>query len=874
MQVVNIFLGSSFRLMSVRKYIGDTIRLLNDYWIRYGIRIKLHIWEDFVIGYSGKHKQQEYIDDMVLPSDISIFMFSHRVGVFTQMELEAKLKQNKNAVFCFRLPYKGVPSQEVVEALNKIDVYAKYVIDEYATCQEVKCIVENYIRNFIVVDKSINKIEEIYFYTTIPDDLPNVQSGIGTTIRDFDDMTMDEWGIHCLLHPRKQPHLMNVTDHYIPILKNNVSDEDLSELANGISMSADKSHRIQRISVFDMGNIFNTNKAVRELLEKAGVFTEKIKDMDSLKWKLHKWLRFERKKILSSNACVFDVRNGCVNMNSIPITSLTEIDESGVLAKYLSEINKLNLEIKNSIKNENADHVIKLNIDKRNKLKGVLDAWIADGLNSWTNDLIVVPDEFKHLTDKCIELRSKTITLLGKHLGNDVSEELKAVILLREKLEYQLTANKITSPLRLLSYQLFMVAIFDTYLNSVEQSNDEDDLYDRIISTADEFHVNDPNVEMIRMNIGNMYSRNYDYVNARNAYKTAIQNLQAMYDKSVVMTRCITYVITHMFHLDLEMGDKESLHESLMIFKEHINRLDILDASYLVDQCMYITAELCNIDIEDESSYDSVIIAEKMFEIACNKLHLNPDEYAYGDIFVYLPNMIARYYIDHKNQQDSTNYFHKAEDFINISWENCLKLTEYKYEEGLFHQGELKHQLGFLYASKPSTWENALEAYEVALRTKRRLHRLTKYPSSELGIAQTLVNYGAIELNILEKTQLFQSTKEYKLDPLHKALTALDIYKKHMREDNANSELGYYQALQLKATILDYMYKAGSNNLELDAQAKDAYMQCWNWNKINPTNEYRMRFLQYSGQALLNRGIISNEEYLEIKRICMSRNDN
>ena len=87
MQVVNIFLGSSFRLMSMRRLIGDSVRKINDQWIKNGVQIKLHIWEDFIIGYSGKHKQQEYIDDMVLPSDICIFMFSHGVGMFTQMEL-------------------------------------------------------------------------------------------------------------------------------------------------------------------------------------------------------------------------------------------------------------------------------------------------------------------------------------------------------------------------------------------------------------------------------------------------------------------------------------------------------------------------------------------------------------------------------------------------------------------------------------------------------------------------------------------------------------------------------------------------------------------------------------------------------------------
>ena len=85
MQTLNIFLGSSFKMMRTRKRIGDTVRVLNDKYINQDLHIKLNIWEDYTIGYSGKHKQQEYIDEMVLPSEICIFLFSHRVGKFTEI---------------------------------------------------------------------------------------------------------------------------------------------------------------------------------------------------------------------------------------------------------------------------------------------------------------------------------------------------------------------------------------------------------------------------------------------------------------------------------------------------------------------------------------------------------------------------------------------------------------------------------------------------------------------------------------------------------------------------------------------------------------------------------------------------------------------
>ena len=852
----------------MRRLIGDSIRKMNDHWIKNGVQIKLHIWEDFIIGYSGKHKQQEYIDDMVLPSDICIFMFSHRVGIFTQMELEAKLKQNKDAVFCFRMPHEGSLQQSVIDSLNEIGVQAKDIVDEYIMCQEVNDIVENYIYRNITIDSNVNKIKEMYFYTTIPDDLPKVQEEIGTTIRDFDDTTIDEWGIHCVLHPRKQLHLMDETDHYIPILKNEVSDEDLSELSNGIDKSLDQTHRMRRMSVFDMGNIFKNNVKVHKLLEDAGIFTDKITDMNSLKWKLHKWMRTERKKILSVSTCLFELQNGLININNTPIASLAEIDESGKLEKSVSEIERLSLNIYNAIENKSTDLLVSSIVDERNRLKSILDARITYGINSWTNDIIKDSEEFKEVINKCTQLEIKINELLEVHSGNDDEQELKAMILQREKLEYWLTENNVTSPFRLLSYQLYMVAIFDTYLNGVAQSLDEDSLYKRIIATAEEFHINDPNVEMIRMNVGNMYARNNDYLNARKSYITAIQNLQVLYDKSVSMARNITYAITHLAHLDLDMGDAGWVNESLMMFKEHISRLDILNDSYLIDQCLYITAELCSIDIEDGTAHDIVALAEEMFEKANNKLYLNPNDYAYGDIFVYLPNMIARYYIDHDSPEDATTYFLKAEKYINASWNNCLKLTEYRYEEGLFHQGELKHQLGFLYASKQHTWEKALDAYEAALNLKKRSFELTKYPSEEERIAQTLVNYGALELLILENIRCFQPTKEYKFSPLNKSLIALDIYKRHL------SELEYYQALQLKATVLDYMHKLDKENILLYNEATDAYYQCWIWNKANPKNQYRMKFVDYSGRALLQRRIISKEEYVKIRDICMTVFDN
>ena len=66
------------------------------------------------------------------------------------------------------------------------------------------------------------------------------------------------------------------------------------------------------------------------------------------------------------------------------------------------------------------------------------------------------------------------------------------------------------------------------------------------------------------------------------------------------------------------------------------------------------------------------------------------------------------------------------------------------------------------------------------------------------------------------------------------------------------------------------MHKLDKENILLYNEATDAYYQCWIWNKANPKNQYRMKFVDYSGRALLQRGIVSAKELDEIRNICMN----
>lgn len=868
MRIINIFIGSSFILMRERRRICDIVRQLNDQWLSFGIRIKLYIWEDFVIGFSGKNKQQEYIDEMVLPSDICIFVFSHQVGIYTKMELVAKLKQDKKAVFCFRMPHKGEFIQNVKNDLDALVCTFSDVTNGVELGNEVEDIITKYINSINTLVEKNKDTDVLYFYTTIPDDLPKIQSDIGTAFIDLDDATMDEWGIHCQLHPRKRFPLFDETDHYIPILKRDVSENDFLELEAGIEKASDKTHRLKRMTVFDMGNIFNDNAKVHDLLDTYGIFTDKIKELEALKWKIHKWIRQERQKLFSNATVAIGVSNGKVTINEKAIGLLSTVDDTGNFSLMVSDIEQNKIKIAKAIETHENDQVIQSLLNEQKQRKDTLSLMLENCLNNWTSQLDFDNEKDKESFDECLRIEKEVKSIIYKPIENEAS--LKQLLIKWESMERQLVEAESLPPIRLLSTQLFILGIFDTYLNNgVAQSNEEDAVYGRILTNADSSKIQDPVIEMIRMNRANMYARLEEYNEARNLYTQAIENLQAMYDGSVMIAQSITYVLTILFHLERRYGTKEDIAGVLVQFKDHIGHLDVSNESFFVDQCMYITSELIAIDIENKTNFEIVETAESYFNEANEKLSLSTDNDLYDDIFIYLPNMIARYYIDRLAQiaeETRGEYLAKSESLLKKALDNSVKMQEVKYEISLFYQGELLDQLGFLYAKHPSTFKPAIDAYKNSIGIKRRFFALSGDKSYETNIAHVLVNYASIELSILENQQQKRFERTEILNPKQHVLEALDIYSRHLSSKEA--ELGYFEALQLKGTIYYYFFNQDPQAIILYDEAISYLFQCWRWNKEHPDNPYRMTFIAYSGRILKERKFITEDEFENVKNIC------
>ena len=857
-----IFLGSSVRLMGLRKKLGDAVRLLNDEWLKKGVRLRLYIWEDFIIGYSGKHKQQEYIDDMVLPSDLCVFMFSNRVGIFTKMELEAKLKDNSKAVVCYRLPVKGKYKDSVKDELVILGAPFKDVQTDDELCDNVIKLIEGRLKG--LTNTNFVKMDDLFFYTTIPNDLSEERYSIGTAFRNFNDVTMDEWGIHCVLHPMNQIELLDHTNHYIPILKKEVEENDFEELKAGLERAKDS--RIERMTVFDRGHIYNDNPQVKHLLNDPGVFTDKISGLDALKWKLLDWLRQTRKTLFAPKS--LSIKNESIAINNNEFASISSMGDFEYIQNLMQQINNQEIVIQQALENDRENDIKNSNeVERKNLMKAHLGLELALVLNGWNRNIIPSDDSYQEKVNKCIAIGKEVYSYLNGSMPKEDAFHVKELLLEKEKLEEDLEIKGIIPFLVLLNTQLTLVGLLDTFFSTDSDYREcEDRLFLRIVDCVDKESLIDANAEMIRMNLGNMYQREANYEEADKCYRKAIDNLKSLRSDSVRVGRLITIVYTHLFHLELERGNQDS-YDTLLEFGEHVSRLYELNDSFLVDRCMFATAELTQIDIEDNSLYSVVESAIGLYEEAKkNRLINDVESETFIDVMVYLPHMIARYYIDHL--PESTNnqfqvFFETADKYISEAYDNCVKMRSEDYESALFELGEILHNRGFLYSKNDEKWNDSESAYLEAYNLRERYFKLTNETASEPRIAQTLVNLGGFEVKILS---LGHPTIDQLKITLHKVDQALEIYGRHKSIDNPNGELEFYQALQLKATILDLVARENPDCVIAYDQAMNNYFLCWEWNKAHPGNQYRSNFINISGSILKERNFITEEEFEKVKK--------
>ncbi len=861
MQELNIFLGSSAYLMSFRNKIGGMINQNSSRWLKMGVDVRLLIWEDYTSAYNGSSKQDEYITDLVLPSTYAVFLADKKIRPFTQKELDAKISQNKDAILCYLFPIgnrKKKHNEVLYDKLANEGLIVEKVKNVDEVCKRLEHVIDEYVAENGSAEAGI-KMDTKMFYTTLSDDKIVYLPKINSAIRRLDDFSKDNFSIHCELHPSGKTELLfKETDHYLPIFTVNASAENVQELDSAIKIQADKTTRLKYITLFDAsGNLYKNHPDIRQLLEGKDFFSAKFESENDVFVELLSWLQREKKRLLINTSV--EAKNGKIKLNGKETLIVADADSTGKLGEIVTAKKMIDEEIERDVAMRPTDTNIRNLVEQRNSHQNYIQGFVNSQLNTWIEQPIIKD----HWLEKKEERIAQIDSAIKIKLENEVTEELawQVIELLKNKevLIKQLVEKGYNYPQRLLSVQMHAIGVFDSYITRVEQPKEEDELYKRVLSDAKHFGLVEPAIEIIRMNYANAYSKVENKLKAQQLYEEAIENLEGMKDGSVIVNRYLTIVYVHLIHLLLEAGNIKETNLKINSLRKHVEKEGSENVAYLVDKCMLVTVEVAVISIKDETQYDKVKVAQAVYERAKEQLELSADSHEYGDVYVYLPNIIARYYIDHLQYQkgnDLVLYVNTALRYLNDCINNCVNLYKKNYSEGLFHMGELYHQRGFLYASFPDMARKAHIDYQQALELRKLYFELSKDSSSERRVAQTLVNFGAHELQMLSFMTILKPEKMRILkSALSKAKNAVKIYNGHRCKDDFASEQHYYEALQLQGTV-EYEISKETGGVLYYNYAIDHLLNCWKWNLDNPDNEYSETFNNYAGRILRKHNMI------------------
>ncbi len=879
---ISVFIGSSFKERPYRKRIGNRIRQLNDVWEQKGVRIYLKQWEDFRVQYRGKSKQLEYIDELVLPSDICIFFFGERIGKFTERELDACLYAKKT-VHCYRVPAKdGTLHDEVCAKLKTKGITPTdcATLDDFADDAIAK--IEDYINNHHQVsDTPCATVPEKWLYTTIPDDNIARLDEFGTIVRNLDDQSEMFLGIRCKLHELRQVHLLEDTDHYTPYCKRDVSDRDLEEINRAMELLDDNGKRLKDFTFFVTkdSKIHENNAAIKSLLEPRELFTCKVKDADTIRWKLFSWLMGERNIMLNMAIPGLSLQKDYLLWNGSPVVSMKTLDSTDKaftlsvqrdsISKRLVEAKRIDNEKRKRLQAEFRETEARLWL----QVTSCVNKWILNEMTDKAQNeleqgniegirrtLAVIEEQYKEAEEqkkfaiknwqKLLSVLDVQIAQTETSLSGENAELLKNLLEEKEAILRNLVKANVAEPQQLLCTQLYLVGLYDTFIAPHQQPKEEDELYLRVINDADRFGLNDANVEMMRMNYGNNFNRQEKYGEALMHYQKAEENIERLEGEGWLLRRYRTTIYAMIFHTYREMGDTEGMNRILPKMKAHVDdSMSRNEVIFLADKAMYMGALLCG---EGRFYGNDAALREaiRVFDLVEKRLQMEPTDQWFADIFCFLPNQIAGYLIDQGKYSDVALYYLKR------AFYHATRLMRVNRMDGLFHRGEIMHQMGFLYYNKGiRSWNRAENCYMDSLNCKKELMNECAPFEHEQSYAQTLVNLGAVEVSMLDiACQLaagwgVMAYPRPRYNPVYFANEALSIYKKHLNKESLNSEQNYYEALQLLGTAYYYTGKLYHDDTQI-SRSVPLLQECWDWNIAHPQNSYREKFEANSGSIL------------------------
>lgn len=878
-----------------------------------GVRVCLKIWEDFRTEYEDKSKQDEYIDELVIPSQICVFMYDDCINPYTEKELNAKIAQDVSQVHVLHIPSKEGQWHEakVVDSkLQGVQLSVTEIKEIKRIDGIISTLVEDYIKSKGWENGKMSQIQQKTFYTTIPSDLQMEENEFEDVIRVVDDLCQEMLHTRCILFPKQKINLLNATDHYIPFMKRVASIDDLKEFQQAMDLQHASNQKKPAITLFTKGAIFSNNAQVADLLNGKDLFSVTVRNYDTVKWRILLWMLHQQTGFMPSSAMgEFLFKDKYLYLYNKPIIPLTIVDKSGEAEEIEKELTAKRVELSqlsglmdcNSVREYNQKEAEKDFLEKKLLMTmiKVISDWIFedvcfnDGesvdtdINGFEQKVAlqgVMLEESLHKTDKIIESLTKSFKELDneeKNLDKDLATEnksqavsiatkIKDIRIKKETILRTMARNHIANPLSLLNNQLYTVALFDKFLTINSQLKEEDDLYHRILCDADEFSYKSPQIEIVRLNYGNALSRKNDLLGAYQLYTKAIENLRHFSDdnKNIREVKTHVYITTIQSLASVDLKRKEihvllgELRDLIADWKKADYDCRVLEGAFQATCLRTVIADFASSCHIAEGAYVFFINLDSHNDIPI-------EDELYYDAFCYLPIIIAGYYIDRIDEwidnEKSNKYFSRCVDLCNRAIVNARNLADWDNIMSMEMLGRAYHQLGFLHANYHDIhfWIVARKHYDKAYEIRKWLSAVTLDASDDANLAETSVNFGALYLQlghaVNSKQIVVKSNNGANVDlfaiAMDYAQKAVDIYGKLIRIGEEESELCYYRAIQLKGSIHYEYGKVGypeANFQEGIKLLKEAYK----WHKMHPQNTYSDTFEGVAGLILRREGLI------------------
>lgn len=180
-------------------------------------------------------------------------------------------------------------------------------------------------------------------------------------------------------------------------------------------------------------------------------------------------------------------------------------------------------------------------------------------------------------------------------------------------------------------------------------------------------------------------------------------------------------------------------------------------------------------------------------------------------------------------------YYKKGLRYIKESLDGLFARYPYDPEYIEHSLSQPFHNRAFLYA-KNGEWNKAISNYKSALKKRRIVYEKYLDDKDFFEVAQTCVNIGDAYRN----DKKFNKALEY-------AEEALDIYSSKRYENQEVFEMYYYEAYQLKATILMDIDVSNGKTPDIPLSMME---ECMKWSNSHLINDYVDRFNGVSGKIL------------------------